>query len=109
MNASAMHVDPWTFATILGMAATTCICRMGGYALFRVVRPTPFVRAVLSYVPGTLFVAFVAPSLVGGGVQQWAGSAAALGAMIATRNLSWAIVAGVGAAWIVWSIPGLMH
>ena len=106
---SAFHVDPWTFATILGMAATTCLTRMGGYALFRATRPAPFVRAVLSYVPGTLFVAFVAPSLVTGGLQQWIGSVAALGAMILTRNLSWAIVAGVGAAWIVWSIPGLMH
>ena len=104
MNASALHVDPWTLAAIAGMAATTCLCRMGGYALFRVARPTVFARAFLSYVPGTLFVAFVAPSLVNGGPQQWIGSAAALAAMIATRNLSWAILAGVAAAWIVWTV-----
>ena len=105
MNASAMHIDPWTLAAIFGMAAATCLCRLGGYALFRVTRPTPYVRALLSYVPGTLFVAFVAPSLIGGGLQQWIGSAAALAAMVVTRNLSWAIVAGVGAAWLVWIIP----
>ena len=105
MNAAALHVDPWTLAAIGGMAAMTVLCRLGGYALFRVTRPTPYMRALLSYVPGTLFVAFVAPSLIGGGVQQWIGSVAALVAMIVTRNLSWAIVAGVGAAWIVWIIP----
>jgi uncharacterized membrane protein len=96
------RLDPSNLAAIGGMALVTFLCRGGGYWLFRQIRPTPFLRGVLGYIPGTLFVAYVTPAVLAGGAQGLVGSAAALAAMLATRNLSWAILAGTAAAWAVW-------
>ncbi len=98
-----MTLDGRTFATILTMSAVTYLCRGGGYWLFRQFQPPPFVRTMLAYVPGTLFISYVVPALVGGGLQQWAGALATLAAMRATRNLAVAILVGTAVAWAVWS------
>lgn len=95
-------LDPATVLAIAGMAVATYLCRAGGYALFRRAPPTPLTRAVLGYLPGAMFVAYVVPLLARGGPQQWAGAAATLAAMAATRSIGWAIAAGVAAAWAVW-------
>ena len=97
-------LDPITLAAILGMGAATFACRAGGYWLFRQIKPTSFIRAMLGYIPGTLFVSFVVPAVVAGGWQPAAGAAGTLVAMIATRSLVWAMIAGTGAAWIVWGL-----
>ena len=71
-----MSIDwPNTVAIIL-MGIATYACRGGGYWLFRQIRPSPLIRAMLAYVPGTLFVSFVVPSLIQGGWQALAGGAA---------------------------------
>jgi uncharacterized membrane protein len=101
-----MRLEPWNVASILGMAIASYACRGGGYWLFSKIRPTPFLRSVLSYVPGTLFVSLVAPALATGGPQRWVGAVATLAAMALTRNLAGAIVAGTAAAWAVWSLGG---
>ncbi len=101
---AAVRLDGGTFATILAMSAVTYLCRGGGYWLFRQIRPPPFVRTMLGYVPGALFVSYVAPALVGGGPQQWAGAVATLAAMRVTGNLAIAIVVGTASAWAVWSL-----
>jgi uncharacterized membrane protein len=84
------------------MVAGTYGCRSGGYWLFRQFRPTPFIRGLLEYLPGALFVAYVVPGLLAGGVWQWVAAAATLAAMAATRNFAWAIAAGAGTAWMGW-------
>ena len=99
-----MSFDPATLAAILGMALASYACRGGGYWLFSQIKPTPLLRTVLSHVPGTLFVSFVAPALVSGGLQATAGAAATLGTMLATRNLVLSIATGTAAAWVVWTI-----
>jgi uncharacterized membrane protein len=96
--------DLMTSLAILLMGLATYLCRAGGYWLFSQIRPSPLVRAMLAYVPGTLFVSFVVPSLLQGGVQSLAGGAATLGVMLATRNLLAAIAAGVAASWVVWGL-----
>ncbi len=93
-----------TLAAIVGMTVATYACRAGGYWLFRQVRPSPLLRAVLAYIPGTLFVSYVAPALAGGGLPQWVGAAATLGAMLATGNFAVAIFGGTAAAWLVWAL-----
>ncbi len=98
-----MTLDPWVLAAIGAMALATYLTRAGGYWLFRVVSPPPAVRAVLGYIPGTLFVSYVVPALVEGGVQQWVGAAATLAVMLATRNLALAILGGTAAAAVVWA------
>ncbi len=98
-----MTLDPWVLAAIFAMTLATYTTRAGGYLLFRTFNPPPVVRAMLAYIPGTLFVSYVVPALAAGGVQQWVGGLATAGIMAATRNLSLAILGGTGAAWLVWS------
>ena len=97
-------MDTTTLLAILLMGLATYACRGGGYWLFRQITPSPRVRAVLTYIPGTLFVSFVVPALLQGGVQPMVGGVATLAVMLTTRNLMLSIVAGVGAAWIVWAL-----
>ena len=99
-----MTLDPWVLAAIAAMAAATFANRAGGYLLFRAFSPPPAVRAMLGYVPGTLFVSYVAPALAAGGLQQWAGALATVAVMLATRNLALAILGGTAAAGVVWAI-----
>jgi len=97
-------LDPWVLAAIGAMALATYLTRAGGYWLFRVISPPPLVRAMLGYIPGTLFVSYVVPALLLGGVQQWVGAAATVAAMVATRNLALAILGGTAAAGAVWAL-----
>lgn len=99
-----MSLDGQTLLAILGMSAATYLCRGGGYWLFRRLRPPPAVRAALAYVPGALFVSYIAPAIVEGGMQQWAGAATAALVMAATRSTSLAILGGTAVAWAVWSL-----
>jgi uncharacterized membrane protein len=99
-----MRVDPWTLLTILGMAVGTFACRAGGYWLFSRFNPSPGVRTLLSYVPGCLFVSYVAPAVVNGGPQSWVGAAVAVLTMKLTGSMVWPIFTGTAAAWIVWAL-----
>ncbi len=98
-----MTLDPWVLAAIVAMSLATYATRAGGYVLFRLFKPTATVRAVLSYIPGTLFVAYVAPALAGGGTQQWVGAVVAVAIMLATRQMAAAILGGTAAAWLAWA------
>ena len=84
------------------MTAATYATRAGGYLLFRTMKPGARVRALLSYIPGTLFMAYVAPALAAGGLPQWGGAAAAAGIMLATRQQALAILGGTAVAWAIW-------
>lgn len=98
-----MRLDPIVVLAILAMAVATYATRAGGYLVFRAFRPTAAVRTLLGYIPGTLFVAYVAPALAQGRLPEWCGAAAAAGLMLATRNLAIAVLAGTAVAWIVWT------
>ena len=98
-----MRLDPWVLAAIAAMAVATYANRAGGYLLFRTFSPPPVVRAMLGYIPGTLFVSYIAPALASGGLPQWAGAATTAAAMLLTRNVSVAILGGTAAAWAVWA------
>lgn len=99
-----MSLDARTVLAILAMALATYACRGGGYWLFRQITPGPVLRAVLSYIPGTLFVSFVVPALVSGRPFGWVGAAVTVAVMARTRTLAWAILAGTAAAWVTWSL-----
>lgn len=92
-------------AAILGMALATYLLRAGGYALLRATRPPPFVQAMLTYLPGCIFVAFVTPALVAGGPRQWIAAACVVGVMLGTRNYALAILGGVAALWLLTLAP----
>jgi uncharacterized membrane protein len=90
-------------AAILAMSAATFATRAGGYLVFRGFRPSEGIRLMLGYIPGTLFIAYVTPALADGGWPQWAGSAAAIGIMLASRQMAAAIFGGTAVAWAVWA------
>ena len=88
---------------IAAMAVATYATRAGGYVVFRAIRPNAAVRAGLGYIPGALFVAYVAPALAAGSWPEWTGAAVTVVTTIVTRQMSAAILAGTGAAWLVWA------
>ncbi len=88
---------------ILAMAVATYVTRAGGYVLFRAIRPNETVRMALGYIPGALFVAYVAPALAQGGWPEWFGAVVTVATMLATRQMSVAILAGTAGAWLVWA------
>ena len=95
-------IEASNLAAILGMTLATLACRAGGYFLFRALRPTPFLRAMLGYVPGALFVGYVAPALAAGGIKEWVGAAATLITVRVSGNIAIGIAAGTASAWLVW-------
>jgi len=94
-----VSADPFSLAAILAMAAVTLAVRASGYLVLRRLRPGPFFRAVLEHLPGTLFVAFVAPALVREGVAGLVGGGATLVLMRATGSTPAALIGGVAAFW----------
>ncbi|WP_424810895.1 AzlD family protein [Roseococcus sp. YIM B11640] len=86
---------------ILGMALSTYMLRAGGYALLRAFRPPPFVIAMLSHIPGCIFVAFVTPAIVMGGPSAALAAACTMGVMIGTRSYLLAIASGVAVMWLL--------
>lgn len=85
---------------VLGMALATYLCRAGGYAVLRALRPPPFVQAMLQHLPGCIFVAFLAPALTRGGLAGWVAAAATLATQVAFRKLALSLVVGVGVMWL---------
>ncbi len=86
---------------ILGMALATYLCRAGGYALFRALRPPRFVEVTLQHLPGPIFVAYVAPALAMQGLKGFVAAAIVVVAQAATRSLAAAIATGVAAMWLL--------
>jgi uncharacterized membrane protein len=86
---------------ILGMALATYLCRAGGYALFRALRPPRFVEVTLQHLPGPIFMAYVAPALAMQGAKGFVAAALVVAVQAATRNLAVAIGAGVAAMWLL--------
>lgn len=98
-----MHLNTLTVLTALAIGVGTYACRAGGYWLFNRVNPTPAVRTLLSYVPGCLFVSYVAPAVYDGGPKAWIGAAVAVLTMKLTGSMIWPIFTGTAAAWAVWA------
>lgn len=97
-----MSLDPWVLLAIACMAAATYLTRAGGYLVFRAIRPPQLLRDMLQYVPGALFVSYVAPALAAGGYQQWIGAIATVVLMLLTRQIAVAILGGTAVVWLVW-------
>jgi len=88
-------------AAIIGMALASYLCRAGGYAVLRVIRPSPFVQAMLQHLPGCIFVAFLAPAFVRAGWPSLLAGAVVLLVQARGRRLALSILAGVGALWLL--------
>lgn len=93
--------DLATLLAILGMAGASFAVRAAGYLVFRRIQPGAFLRAFLSHLPGSIFVAFAAPSVARSGLAGLVGALATVGVMAATRSATAALLAGVAAFWAV--------
>ena len=98
------HVGGLNLVTALAMGVGTFACRAGGYWLFGRFKPPPLVHAMLGYVPGCLFVSYVAPAVWDGGPKAWIGAAVALATIKWTGSMIWPIFTGTAAAWLVWAL-----
>ena len=111
-----MTVDPVVLATIISMAVVTYATRVAGFALMSRAALSGRLGAWLSYVPGAVLVAIVAPAAFPAGLTgaprgesgALAGGlpeavAAIVTAFVAARfkNLLLAMVAGIGTVWLL--------
>ena len=97
---------PDTLLVILGMAAVTYGIRAGGLLMADRLPQTGFVAAWLRHIPAAVLASLVAPAVISGGPAEWTGAAATTLAYLATRNLFAAMVAGVGAVYLMRTFAG---
>jgi uncharacterized membrane protein len=85
--------------TILGMALVTYGTRMSGFWLMRYVTLSTRMKAWLGYLPGTVIVAIVAPTVFSTGLAEAGAALATVLVMARTRNVLVAMIVGIGAVW----------
>ena len=96
-----MNLRPDVLLAIFCMALATYAARAGGYAVLRLWRPPRFVEAMLTHMPGCIFVSFILPSVVAGGPWHVLAAGVAVVMMVFTRMLTASLLAGVGALWFM--------
>jgi uncharacterized membrane protein len=85
--------------TILGMALVTYVTRMSGFWLMSYVTLSTRMKAWLGYLPGTVIVAIVAPTVFSTGLAEAGAAVATVLVMARTRNVLLAMIVGIGAVW----------
>jgi uncharacterized membrane protein len=101
-----MSLRPDVVLAIIGMALVTYLCRAGGYAVLRVVRPPAFLDAMLRNIPGPLFAAYVALALSNMGPGAWVAALLVVLTQWKSSNLGLSIVVGVGAVAVLRPVLG---
>jgi len=86
---------------ILLMGVVTYALRAGGYWLMGRVTLSPRIEAGLAYLPGAVITALVVPSAIDAGWPGIVGLAAVALVMRRWNNLFLALVAGIGAVWLM--------
>lgn len=86
--------------TILLMALTTALLRVGGLWLMGRVRVSPFVERWLKNLPGSLVLAIIAPTILSGGLPEILATVAVILVMTETKNLLLAMTAGAGVVFL---------
>jgi uncharacterized membrane protein len=92
-----MTLRPDVLLAIIGMAVATYLCRAGGYALFRALRPPRYIEVFLQHLPGPIFMAYAMPALAAYGWKGWVAAVAVVAVQYYARSLAAAILVGVGA------------
>jgi uncharacterized membrane protein len=80
------------------MAATTVLCRAGGFFLMRYVTITPRVRRMMDALPGSIIVAAALPVVVNSGVVAMFAIGAAVAVTIVRRNDFLTVITGMSVA-----------
>ncbi len=100
-----MRVDPLALSAILGMALVTYATRFMGVWLMGRIPSMQRLDIWLSYIPGTVLTAIVAPAVLGGGVPALVAAAGTALVMIRTRSMLAAMATGVILIWLVRMLP----
>ena len=90
-----MQSSPLALLTILGMALVTYLTRIGGLWLMSRVTLSGRLKAWLEYLPGTILVAIVAPTVLGAGPAEVGAALATLLVAVRTRNVLLSMLAGI--------------
>jgi uncharacterized membrane protein len=85
--------------TIVGMALVTYLTRMSGLWLMSHMTLSTRMEACLGYLPGTVIVAIVAPTVLSTGLAEAGAALATVLVMVRTRNVLLAMIVGVGVVW----------
>lgn len=89
----------------LGMAAVTYLGRISGYWFILFVKPNEKTQAFLRLVPGTIFIAMIAPQLIKSGWPGWLSGAIVFTIAAKSGNMFLALIVGVlfflGLQWII--------
>lgn len=96
-----MTVHGSAIVLILLMGAVTYSLRAGGYWLMGRVTLSPRLEAGLAYLPGAVITALVVPSAIEAGLPGIVGLGAVAIVMRRWNNLFLALVAGIGAVWLM--------
>ena len=80
---------------ILGMALVTYLSRASGLWLMSYIPLSERVQVWLAYLPGTVLVALVAPTVLSTGIAEAGAALATILVAVKTRNLLLSIIAGV--------------
>jgi len=100
-----MRVDPLAFLAILGMALVTYATRFTGVWLMGRIPAMQRLDTWLSYIPGAVLMAIVAPGILTGGVPDLVAAAGTVLVMIRTRSMLAAMATGVVLVWLVRMLP----
>ncbi len=85
--------------TIMGMALVTYLTRISGLLLMSRVPLSHRLKAWLEYIPGTVIVSLVAPTIFGTGFAELGAALATVLVAIRTRNVLLSMLVGVGVVW----------
>jgi uncharacterized membrane protein len=84
---------------IFGMALVTYLTRMSGLWLMSHMTLSTRMKAWLGYLPGTVIVAIVAPTVFSTGFAEAGAALATVFVMARTRKVLLAMIVGVGFVW----------
>ena len=85
--------------TIVGMALVTYLTRIGGLWIMSQVTLSPRWRAWLDYLPGTVIISIVAPTVLSTGFAEAGAAVVTLLVAVRTRNLLLAMFVGLVRCW----------
>ena len=94
-----MQISFPALLTILGMALVTYVTRISGLWLMSHVTLSTRMKAWLGYLPGTVIVAIIAPTVFSTGLAEAGAAVATVLVMARTRNVLLAMIVGVGVVW----------
>lgn len=83
------------------MALVTYLTRISGLWLMSRIPLSQSLKAWLGYIPGTVIVSLVAPTIFGTGFAELGAALATVLVAIRTRNVLLSMIVGVGIVWVL--------